>query len=97
MSDDDMHGYIEGMVYVLGPCGGGCRHPEHRMDEPDASPALEAKLAEYARRIEQHWRGLSDGERLRLMELCCKGCGAVEHKLDGSPRQRCYCGPEFDR
>lgn len=27
--------------------------------------------------IEQRWRELSDGERLRLMALCCRECGAI--------------------
>lgn len=30
------------------------------------------------------WRALTDSQRLELMELCCRGCGALEPP-------RCYC------
>lgn len=33
MSNGDLHGYqIPGGVYVLGPCGAGCRHASHAND-----------------------------------------------------------------
>lgn len=43
---------------------------------------LEERLVAYAILIEGRWRGLSDGERLRLMALCCRECGAIAGKCD---------------
>ncbi len=46
--------------------------------------------------IEQRWREMSDGERLRLMALCCRECGAIakRHAADQTPR--CDCPKPFD-
>ena len=58
--------------------------------------ALEIKLGQWAALIEQRWRELSDGERLRLMALCCRECGAIakRHAADRTPR--CDCPSPFD-
>jgi hypothetical protein len=49
---------------------------------------IEQRLAEWSAKIEAEWRRLSDGERVTLMDLCCRHCGTL--KLP------CYCGPEWD-
>ena len=54
--------------------------------------ATEERLAEYAKLIEERWRGLSDGERLTLMGLCCRDCGAITAAKDGVPAKPCWCG-----
>jgi hypothetical protein len=54
-----------------------------------AGATIEAQLVTYATLIEQRWRVLSDGERLTLMEMCCRGCGALDPK--------CYCQRDPER
>jgi len=39
---------------------------------------IEQRLAAYARLIEERWRALSDGERLTLMGMACRGCGSLD-------------------
>lgn len=39
---------------------------------------IEGRLREWAAKIEAEWRRLSDGERVTLMALCCRGCGSLD-------------------
>ena len=54
--------------------------------------ALDRDWAKYAALIEERWRGLSDGDRLKLMALCCADCGAITAASeDGQPAKPCWC------
>ena len=39
---------------------------------------IDAAIATWNRLIEQRWRDLSDGERIRLMKMSCAICGSCE-------------------
>lgn len=38
---------------------------------------IDKRLAEWAEKIKRAWLSYSDGERLTLMALCCRGCGTT--------------------
>lgn len=52
---------------------------------------MEADLAAWSQLIEQRWREMSDGERLRLMALCCRECGAIAKRYAVDQAPRCEC------
>lgn len=57
---------------------------------------IKIQLARYAALIEQRWRNLSDGERLRLMTLCCRACGAIAKRYAADQTPPCACPKPFD-
>lgn len=46
---------------------------------------IDKQLDSYALMIEQRWRALSDGERLRLMGMACSRCGALTGRPGKAP------------
>lgn len=75
------------MAASIGDFGSSGRDVERATEEIRRLRALVTKLAP-ADMTSAAWLKLSDEERVRLIDLCCRHCGKT--KLP------CYCGPEFD-
>lgn len=85
LTDQDLDGLdMAASIGDFGSCGDEI---QALTEEVRRLRALVTKLAP-ADMTAATWLKLSDAERMRMIGLCCRHCGATS--------RQCWCGPEFD-